>query len=116
MLFSTKPSIIHNWLNAKSYTGGTVHDALVTLFTGESGLSGATMTDMVDKALGKMGFTGSPHEKVRTFFIFKTEIAHPRDAERAFWSDTTYDFAITWADMAKKTWAEWADLNWGDLE
>ena len=112
--FTAKDSLINGWLSQKGYSG-SVYDKLNNYLMSQSGLSNGTISDQINTILNSRGFDGSLRDKISRFFSIKMGVTNPRDAERAFWGDSTQDFSITWGDMGSGTWGDWGSSTWGDL-
>lgn len=89
---NTRSSVILAWLNAKGYSG-SFNDALMAYFKDQSGIAVASLDDHVSQALTAAGFVGPTlQDQLAGFFCSQTGIAYYPDAERAFFSDPSYDF------------------------
>ena len=90
--FFAKPYLILLWLNAKGYSG-TTYDALYTYFQSKSGIGTATLLDHITKTMSGLGYISGVQDNLTTFFQSQTGISNRKDAERAFWMDSSLDFA-----------------------
>jgi hypothetical protein len=91
--FREKPSRIHQWMNAKGYSGST-YDMSYAYFQSLSGLSEGTLYDHLVKVLGDLGYTGTIRDQLSSFFQEKTGVSGHREAESAFWADSNLDFNL----------------------
>ena len=92
-LFTVPQSRVLGWLNAKGFNGEFT-DALRTYFQTKSGLAtGNEVGDHISKTLSSLGYTGTLDDKLRAFYVAKTGIAYCRDAEAAFYNNSSLDFS-----------------------
>lgn len=86
-----KPSKILQWLNAKGYSG-TNEDAFITYVQNGSPLTSGTMEDHLRARLNASGYSGTLDDMLTTMFQSKTGVSNRKDAERAFFGDSSLDF------------------------
>ena len=91
-MFNDKASKIRSWM-ASNGESGSAYDMLMAHFSGLSGLANGTLYDHVDATLTNLGYTGTLNDKLSAFFVATTSVANPRDAERAFWANSSYSFS-----------------------
>lgn len=89
--FNAKTSLIRTWINGKGYSG-SVENALFTYFQANSSLSQGTIFDHLNNGLGIAGYSGTLADRLTTMFQAKTGISNRKDAERAFFGNTSLDF------------------------
>lgn len=93
MIFQfARPDKIMNWLRAKGYGTGTLEDRMNGYFKATSGLNVGTIEDHYVKALSIAGFnTGTIKDRTRKMLVTRTGISDFKDAERAFFLNTSLD-------------------------
>lgn len=89
--FHAKQSLILSWLNAKGYSG-TIGDAFRTYVQSGSSFNPGTVYDHLVDRLYSAGYSGGLQDMLTTMFQSKTSISNRKDAERAFFSDSSLDF------------------------
>lgn len=90
-IWQIKPSFVLNWLNAKGWSGYTITDGMMAHMQSKGG-TGTTLSESMNQILTKLGYVGTFQDKKNTFYISKTGVLHPKDAELAFYNTNTLDF------------------------
>lgn len=87
-LFRIRPSFILNWLNTKGQGGKTLVDGFGAYLQTKGASNAATLSEALNQSLSSLGFTGTLGDKLNSFYIAKTGIGNPVDAEMAFYNGT----------------------------
>lgn len=97
-MWNIKPAFILNWLNAKGQGGKPLTDGFMA-YLQTKGATGATLSESMNQVLTAAGFTGTLQDKKNAFYISKTSILHPVDAELAFYNTPSLDFGASGIDV-----------------
>lgn len=89
-LFSCKPSLMKQWLNAKGYSG-SLNDAFNNYIQSGSTLTRGSVEDHLANRLYAAGYSGILEDMLTTMFISNTTKSNRADAEREFFQDSTKD-------------------------
>jgi hypothetical protein len=93
MFYNAKRDKMRQWFSAKGYSG-TLSDQMQGYFSNLSGLSNGTLHDHVNKVLSANGYSGTTEDMLRKNFVDATGISNPKDAERAFFDNSSYGFGV----------------------
>ena len=90
--FNEKDSKIGAWARAKGFSG-LPYDAIYGYFQSLSGISRGTLYDHINVVATANQATGTLKDKLNYIFQNRTGISNPKDAERAFWNNTSLEFS-----------------------
>lgn len=91
-IWNIKPSFVLQWLNAKGQGGKPITEAFMAYMQTKGAPNATTLSESMNTVLTKLGYTGTLQDKKNAFYIKKTSIFHPLDAELAFYNTNTLDF------------------------
>lgn len=91
-----RPNKVKEWFNAKGFPG-TLANAEKNYFKSKSSLTTGTTYDHMRNALFGLqgGFVGTIQDQLTAFFQSKMNMNNRKQAEKAFFNDTSLDFSIS---------------------
>lgn len=91
-IWQIKPSFVLQWLSGKGYDGQQSLTDKFMAYMQTKGATGSTLSESFNQVLSNLGYTGTFQDKKQSFYIKKTSILHPKDAELTFYNTNSLDF------------------------